>query len=392
MAMRPGVLRVLYFTIVDIGRVDNGGGLVCRNHAARIAETPNVSLTICNVGPSAQRSGSEAFAGQISADFRFLELDPDARQPEIESAFLFEREAAAQTRVHRDVEHVIDDVRPGVVVVDYLFSALYAPAIYRRRDLRRITITLNSESRFYKELLASAGAEPSFKKIARLWRYEQWIYARSHVVVATNGPDVTPFPWLKRAVIAPMFERSEQSWHGRDGNLFFVGNANHLPNRQAIEWLCVRFAPELAKHSAARIVIVGAVADDLASGVPANVDLLGASTMEAVEELYQGCGLFIAPIANSHGTKIKLLQCLSLGTPFLATRNALTGLRGLDAPLIDLDDAPAAAKLAADLLDDRGRRIDLSERLNVYRAKALEAQRQAWSKLLHGHLVAPQGH
>ncbi len=111
---------------------------------------------------------------------------------------------------------------------------------------------------------------------------------------------------------------------------------------------------------------------------------LAASTKEAVEELYQGCGLFIAPIANSHGTKIKLLQCLALGTPFLATRNALTGLRGLDAPLIDLDDAPAAAKLAADLLDDRGRRIALSERLGVYRADGLETQRQAWCKLLHG--------
>ena len=180
--------------------------------------------------------------------------------------FMFEREAAAQTRVHRDVEQVIDDVRPDVVVVDYLFSALYAPAIYRRRDLRRITITLNKESRFYKELLASTGAEPTFKKIARLWRYEQSIYARSHVVVANNRLDVAPFPWLKRVVIAPIFERGVQSWHGGVGNLFFVGNANHFPNRQAIEWLCFRFAPELGKQSAARIVIVGAVADDFAVG------------------------------------------------------------------------------------------------------------------------------
>ena len=112
--------------------------------------------------------------------------------------------------------------------------------------------------------------------------------------------------------------------------------------------------------------------------------------MAIVEELYQGCGLFVAPIANTHGSKIKLLQCLSLGTPFLATRNALTGLRGLDAPRIDLDDAPAAANLAAGLLADRGRRAEFSERLNAHREKALEAQRQAWYNLLHGWLVAPQ--
>lgn len=382
-AKQSAMLRVLYFTIVDIGRVDNGGGLVCRNHAMRIAETPNVSLTICNVGPPAQRSGSEGFARQIGADFRFLQLDQDAQQPVIDEAFMFEREAAAQTRVHRGVEQVIDDVRPDTVVVDYLYSALYAPALYRRRNLRRITITLNRESRFYKELLASAGRDPSSKKIARLWRYEQSIYARSHVVVANNRLDVVPFPWLKRVVIVPMFERSEQAWQGRDGHLFFVGNANHFPNRQAIEWLCFRFAPELARHSTARIVIVGADREAFPSGVPGNVDLLGASTNATVEELYQACGLFVAPIANSHGTKIKLLHCLSLGTPFLATRNALTGLRGLDAPLIDLDDAPAAARLAADLLAHHQHRAELCGRLHAYRAHALESQRQAWCKLLH---------
>jgi hypothetical protein len=382
MATKPAMRRVLYFTIVDIGRVDNGGGLVCRNHASRIAETPNVALTICNVGPAAQRGGVEAFARQIGADVRFIELAPDARQPEIRAAFLFEREGRAQTRVHGDVEQVIDDVRPEAVVVDYLFSALYAPAIYRRRDLRRITITLNKETRFYREALASQGSPVPVFKVARLWLYEQSIHVRSHVVVATNGPDVTPFPWVARAVIAPMFERSEHSWQGGDGNLFFVGNANHLPNRQAIEWLCFRFAPELAKCCAARVVIVGAGPETLALDVPDNVDLLGTSSMQVVEQLYRECGLFIAPIANSHGTKIKLLQCLALGTPFLATRNAMTGLRGLDAPLIDLDDAPAAAQLAADLLADRGRRIAQSQRLDAHRAAGLEVQRQAWCKLL----------
>lgn len=382
--MIPTALRVLYFTIVDIGRVDNGGGLVCRNHAARIAETPDVSLTICNVGASAQRQASEAFAQQIGADFRFLVLDQCAQLPDIRAAFIFEREGAAQTRVHRETERVLDDVRPDVVVVDYLYSTLYAPPIYRRRDLRRIAITLNRESRFFGELLTSRRSLLSLLRIARLWLYEQSIYARSHAVVALNGLDVTPFPWLKRVVIAPIFERDPKSWHGREGNLFFVGNANHLPNRQAIEWLCFRFASEFAKQSAARIVIVGAGAADFPSGVPSNVDLLGASTAAAVEELYQGCGLFLAPIANSHGSKIKLLQCLSLGTPFLATSNALTGLRDLNAPLIDLDDAPTAARLAAAFLDDHGRRAELSNRLKDYHSSALDAQRRSWRSVLHG--------
>jgi glycosyltransferase involved in cell wall biosynthesis len=403
--MDTPLVRVLYFTIVDIGRVDNGGGLVCGNHAARIAETPNISLTICVAGSAAQRPSSEVFARELGADLRLVEFGQDGQLPRIRGDFPLERWAAAQSCVHRDVANVIDEVRPEIVIVDYLFSALFAPAIYRRRNLRRITITLNRESRFLREQLASNPSERSQRKIARFWLYEQcriarlwlfaqckiarlWlfeqsIYARSHAVVALNDSDVTPFPWVKRVVIAPIIGESPKSWHGENGCLFFVGNVSHFPNRQAVAWLCFKFAPEFAKHNAARIVIVGAGSDAFPSGVPPNVDLLGPSTREAVEQLYQGCGLFVAPIANNHGSKIKLLQCLSVGTPFLATRNALTGLRGLDAPLIDLNDAPAAAVLAASLLSDHEQRVRLSRSLRIFHSRALDVQRQSWRDLLH---------
>jgi hypothetical protein len=84
-------------------------------------------------------------------------------------------------------------------------------------------------------------------------------------------------------VIAPIFGRSPQSWHGGDGRLMFVGNAGHLPNRQAIGWLCGKFAREFAKQNAARIAIVGAGPDDVPAGLSSNVDLFGSSTAEAVE-------------------------------------------------------------------------------------------------------------
>lgn len=71
MAKQSGVLRVLYFTIVDIGRTDNGGGLVCRNHATRIAETPHVSLTICNVGPARSGAAAQSLPARLVRTFAF---------------------------------------------------------------------------------------------------------------------------------------------------------------------------------------------------------------------------------------------------------------------------------------------------------------------------------
>ena len=73
-----------------------------------------------------------------------------------------------------------------------------------------------------ENLLSGEGALGSGS--ARLWLYEQSIYARSHTVVALNDYDVRPFPWLNRFVIAPIFGKATKSWSGENGCLFFVGN------------------------------------------------------------------------------------------------------------------------------------------------------------------------
>jgi hypothetical protein len=86
-AMNTFQVRVLYFTIVDIGNIDNGGGLVCGNHARRIAETPNISLTICYAGPAEQRPASEAFARELGAEFRHIEFGQVGQPPKIRCDF-----------------------------------------------------------------------------------------------------------------------------------------------------------------------------------------------------------------------------------------------------------------------------------------------------------------
>jgi hypothetical protein len=60
--------------------------------------------------------------------------------------------------------------QPQVLVVDYIPSAMFIPSAYKARDISRITITLNPEVRFFREVQRNSanGADFSGSSIARL--------------------------------------------------------------------------------------------------------------------------------------------------------------------------------------------------------------------------------
>jgi glycosyltransferase involved in cell wall biosynthesis len=147
-----------------------------------------------------------------------------------------------------------------------------------------------------------------------------------------------------------------------------------------------RLAPALLEHECtAQLCIVGASRENIKTEqFPPNVDLLGTSSDEEVEKLFRRCGLFIAPIANAFGSKIKLLDCLVFGTPFACTANALSGLSGLEGiPTFALDDPHGAARLVSDLLADETARLRLSERVSAYRNEALLRQAEGWHRAIY---------
>jgi O-antigen biosynthesis protein len=186
--------------------------------------------------------------------------------------------------------------------------------------------------------------------------------------------------------MSPLFPPRPKHWAPRgDGSVFFVGNVLHLPNQQAIEWIATRLSPALAAiGSSARLRIVGAAADSVPShwrGV--NVEYLGVADKATVTDEFCAADLFVAPIANPWGSKMKLLDCLAHGTPFAATTDALSGLPFLaGVPELRLDHPRQAAKVVAALLENPGRLIELSESSGRLLAAQLNAECGAWGRLL----------
>jgi polysaccharide biosynthesis protein PslH len=275
---------------------------------------------------------------------------------------------------------------------------MFIPSAYKARDISRITIPLNPEVRFFRDLQQNSAnsADFSCSSLARLRLaiHQQWYFSRSAAVVALTRADLGPLSFLpKFHVIQPVFDSVDRKWASKNSrDILFVGNIGHYPNRDAVERICTKLSPSLlALDPGISIRVIGAESGN----VPAkwhrpNVEFLGVGDSTLVDRKFCETGLFIAPISNPFGSKIKLLDCLARGIPFAATRQALSGLSQLSmVPLMRLDDPNRAAQTIRFHLDNGGGRA-ISEKLQLELTNRLSRQQAAWNRLI-GSLAKPVG-
>jgi glycosyltransferase involved in cell wall biosynthesis len=383
-------VRVLYFTMVDVGRTDGGGGLICRHHIRQIAQAEGVTLTVCATGLSTQYDAEAEYAASVGAAFFFIPFRASTALRHSRWPFLQEATAYAQSHVDGEVAAVMDQARPDVLVIDYVPSALFVRSAYVGR-IPRITITLNSEARFYRDLRrhhrVPGDASASWVANWRAARFERWVYRRSHLVVSLTEGDLAAVPMkTPRAVMPPLFPPVEQQWApaGR-GCVFFVGNIGYYPNALAIEWLATRLAPALeSTGSRATLRVVGVAAEGVSSHwLRPNVEYLGLGDRRTVENEFAKSDLFVAPISNAFGSKIKVLECLAHGTPIAATREALSGLPFLhNVPIIELDWPQRAAETVVALLAEPAKLRALSACATTQITEQIKKQAGQWERLL----------
>jgi FkbM family methyltransferase len=389
----PGTpIDVLYVTCVDLGGEGNGGALCCRNHVRQLAADPGIRLQVAVLGPAAREQDNRRFAQGVGVGFHFIAFhenppDPgDARlDPERAHLFPWERTALVQSHVGGALAALVAAIGSQAVVLDYLPTALFAGPLLAG-PLPVVLITLQDERKFFRDLrLRVQSPEWSGSDLAeeRWSRYEQSVYAGVDGVVALRSDDLAParaagVDAARLHVVSPIFPEPAQRWRPGPGrSIFFVGNHHHFPNRAAIDWLCLQFAPHLrALDATISLRIIGASADELPShGASGNVQFLGAADREAVQREFLACGLFIAPVALDYGCEIKLQECAAHATPFVATATALEGMPELPmVPLLRLEDPAGAARLVGELLGDLERRSALGDAIAA--RMAAERQRQ----------------
>jgi Glycosyl transferases group 1 len=398
-------LRVAYFTVVPLYFETSGGALCCLNHVRRLAGEPALELSVYVCGPGSDEPLNRAVVAPTGAHFHFIPFGAGPEGSARETRRLARRwpflyEAAALDHPHVEPALMAELRRsdPDVVVVDYVPSASFARRLYTSR-LPRVTVTLNREGDFHRELRRHGAVPPgvSASRIAelRVRSFERWVYRHSSAVVGLTEEDLPAFPGRPRIreAISPVFDRSPIRW-GWSGarSLLFVGNIGHYPNRLAIEWLATRLAPVLEQvGSDVEVRVLGV--DD--SSVPpawkrASMTFLGEGDRDLLTRELTRAGAFVAPIANRFGSKIKLLDCLAHGTPFFATDEALTGLPFVSRALgpIDLNDPGILASGVERCFAEPTSVVAASERLAAELDDFLVRQRGVWSDLLRRVVAA----
>jgi glycosyltransferase involved in cell wall biosynthesis len=381
--------KVLFCTVVPLDQ-SSGGTKVCREHVLRLAQLPSCELRV--LAPNSD--DADAWVTSLGGSFEPLPLRTiETWRARILRPFAFMLERAAISNLDADIrmQFTIDAFRPDWIVLDYLYTALYVPSAFFA-GIPVAVVNLNREGDFYRQQRAhgrlppGVAASPFTEWRLDLFERETCHAAAAWIVLSENDVPDDPALASRCRVIKPAVDSPTRQWRqGGGGNLFFVGSIQHYPNYDAVRWLCTVLAPALLEAgSDTEISIIGAAAEDVPHDWRApNVVLLGRSTAEEVQRQFCSCGLFIAPIENDFGSKIKVLEALAYGTPLVATRAALSGLVVRDGiPTISMSDPAGAAETIVELLASPAQLQTVSSAVQSCREALTSKSAADWSALI----------
>ncbi len=109
-------------------------------------------------------------------------------------------------------------------------------------------------------------------------------------------------------------------------NLLFIGNFEHTPNVDAIEWVIDEIWPKVKKSiPTAQLQIIGPKApDSLLKKATKEIEFLG--YVPAVESYFANSRVFIAPLRYGAGVKGKIGQSIEFGLPVVTTTIGAEGM------------------------------------------------------------------
>lgn len=188
---------------------------------------------------------------------------------------------------------------------------------------------------------------PEAEKVRHARNVELYFMEKSQLTVVVSPQEVDLIhhflPQAKVSVVTVIHDLSslaDTQCEGRMGTLF-VGNMNHLPNRQAIEGLIKEVLPIVLKMMPAHLIerfkmhIVGSnvVPDYLLKLFSQNkgyVVFHGQLSDNELFSLYDKVKASVAPLLSGAGVKGKVNQAMKYGVPVVATPIAVEGMYGQD--------------------------------------------------------------
>lgn len=135
------------------------------------------------------------------------------------------------------------------------------------------------------------------------------------VTVVQNGVDLEYF-------------KASNSFEGDDGGLVFAGGMSYYPNREAVLYFISEIWPLLVEDNKnRRVTIIGRnPPKELFRLAQQHSNIIVPGYVEDVRPYISAAKIYICPIKNGGGTRLKILDALAMGKPLVATGFAVEGL------------------------------------------------------------------
>jgi hypothetical protein len=398
--------NVLYFTHFCLSSPSNGASICCLNHVLRLSQDSNINLFVVATGPENQREATAVQLDKFGVKHYFVPLQeaPWKSWTKLKKLLNFgirfvfryyiEWEPFNQEHISKYIINLCKKNSIQVVVVDDMSSILFFKDFLKLKQ-KKVFIAFNRDSEMYLESLKLKRRKDIFKywyifrdyvAYLRMRKFERKVHKVVDKFIALGEADVPSYlvKEKKASVIIPYLDPKPVTWnYTESGKVFFVGSGFHFPNYLAVEWLLCELAPKLLKlNSNIKIVIAGTAPHQIPeSWQIENAELLGFAPQERIEHLFQTADMFLCPIKNDHGVKIKSVECVSYGTPLYATAATLKGLPYLsDMPVLDLNNPDEAATYICETISKREILEQLSQKILKSASEFAIAEKDRWGK------------
>ncbi len=257
---------------------------------------------------------------------------------------------------------------------------------------RRAENTANPATRWY---FAQEGR--------RLARYEQEQCPRYALNIACSELDRSRLreitPEARSAVIPNGVDLEYFQPNGgkqEPGRLVFAGMLNWAPNRRAVDYIATELWPRLkARRPEARMDLVGPNPPDSAlERARADRDFVVHGFVDDVRPYLDAAAVYLCPIKDGGGTKLKLLDAFAMRKAVVADPIACEGIEARDGEHVVLASAPEEYIAAIErLLEDEGEREQLGQSAErfVQRNYSFAAIGRTLAELLAQHGARERG-
>jgi glycosyltransferase involved in cell wall biosynthesis len=302
--------------------------------------------------------------------------------------------------MERRIRETARDWRPDVVQLEYHLMGQYldgldgCPAPRVLRQLEPATVAAAGRMSRRRGLKRLAG----HLDLSAWRRYERRVMTRVQTVVALTDRDAAAMaplagttPIARIPLGVPIPARAADPFGSAEAELLFVGNFVHPPNCDAAERLVGAIFPRvLTQCPQAVLRIVGPNPPaSLAGRSGAGITIEG--EVASVAPFLERAAVFVAPLRQGGGMRVKVAEALAAGKAVVASRLAVEGMAvdgGEELLLAESDEDVAAA--AVRLLRDRDLRGSLARRARRWAEANLgwEAPVAAFERLYANLLLA----